>query len=213
MMRDMPAPEPKPANMEPLKSAWDKAAYLTPKWLSETLCLRTVPGTKKMVLRVMDKECAVDLEARNMTYLGPDEKEVPPHLQILILHYLEGGDKTHLANRLVTFREFEGGAIYYPAFKARTIDVIVKEFGDKPELLRRIGEAMKGEPLQVGSVGFKVDFFPKVPVVVVLWLGDEEVPAAANMLFDANTGKVLPTEDISVMGGALTRRLLKLARA
>jgi hypothetical protein len=33
------------------------------------------------------------------------------------------------------------------------------------------------------------------------------------MLFDANTGLILPTEDISVMGGTLTRRLLKLARA
>jgi hypothetical protein len=199
--------------MEPLKVAWDKAAYLTPKRLSETLGLKTVSGTKKALLRVMDKECAVDFGSKTMTYMDPGEKEVPPHLQILVLHYLEGANRVQLANRLVTFREFEGGAIYYPAFKARTIDVIVKEFGDKPDLLRRIGEAMRGEPVDVGSVGFKVHFFPKVPVVVVLWLGDEEVPAAANMLFDANAGKVLPTEDISVMGGALTRRLLKLARA
>lgn len=205
--------QPKPANMEPLKGAWDKAAYLTPKRLTEILGLKPAPGTSMPVLQVMDKDCAIDLGSRTMTYLGSGEKEVPPHLQILVLHYLEGADRAQLANRLVTFRDFEGGAIYYPAFKARTIDVIVKEFGDKPELLERIGEAMRGERVDVGSVGFKVDFFPKVPVVVVLWLGDEEVPAAANMLFDANTGKVLPTEDISVMGGALTRRLLKLARA
>lgn len=209
----MPAPAPKTTNTEPLEAAWDRVAYLTPKRLSETLGLRPVPGTKKVLLRVMDKECAVDFEAGTMTYRDPEEREVPPHLQILVLHYLDGADRTQLANRLVTFREFEGGAIYYPAFKARTIDVIVKEFGAKPDLLRRIGEAMKGESVDVGSVGFKVDFFPKVPVVVVLWLGDEEIPPAANMLFDANAGRVLPTEDISVMGGALTRRLVKLARA
>ncbi len=209
----MPDPDLKPSNTEPLKSAWDKAAYLSPKRLSETLGLRAVPGTRKLLLGVMDKECAIDLESRSMAYLGRDEKEVPPHLQILILHYFEGAGNAQLANRLVTFREFEGGAIYYPAFKTRTIEVIVKEFGQRPELLKRIGEAMRGEPFDVGSVGFKVDFFPKVPVVVVLWLGDDEIPAAANMLFDANTGKVLPTEDISVMGGALTRRLVKLARA
>ncbi len=203
----------KPINLEPLRGAWERAAYLNPKRLSETLDLSMVPGTKKPVLRVMDKDCAVDFESRTMTYLGPGEQEVAPHLQILVLHYLEGAGKSQLANRLVTFRDFEGGAIYYPAFKARTIDVIVKEFGDKPELLRRIGEAMRGELVDVGSVGIKVNFFPRMPVVVVLWLGDEEVPAAANMLFDANTGKVLPTEDISVMGGALTRRLVKLARA
>jgi len=204
--------QPKETNTEPLKGAWDRVAYLSQKRLTEVLGLSPVPGTGRSVLRIMDKDCAVDLESRTMNYLGHHEQEVPPHLQILALHYLEGADRAQLANRLVTFRDFEGGAIYYPAFKARTMDVIVKEFGDKPELLRRIGEAMRGEKVDVGSVGFKVDFFPKVPVVVVLWLGDEEVPAAANMLFDANTGKVLPTEDISVMGGALTRRLLKLAR-
>ncbi len=203
----------KSANLEPLKSAWEKASYLSPKHLSETLGLSMAPGTKNLVLRIMDKECAIDLGARTMTYLGPGGQEVPPHLQILVLHYLEGADRAQLANRLVTFRDFEGGAIYYPAFKARTLDVIVKEFGEKPDLLRGIGEAMRCEHIDVGSVGFKVDFFPRTPVVVVLWLGDEEVPAAANMLFDANTGKVLPTEDISVMGGALTRRLVKLARA
>lgn len=203
----------KPANLEPLKGAWDGAAYLSPKHLSETLGLSVVPGTENLVLRIMDKDCAIDFGGRTMTYLGPEGQEVPPHLQILVLHYLEGADRAQLANRLVTFRDFEGGAIYYPAFKARTMDVIVKEFGDKPDLLRGIGEAMRGEPVDVGSVGFKVDFFPRTPVVVVLWLGDEEVPAAANMLFDANTGKVLPTEDVSVMGGALTRRLVKLARA
>jgi len=203
----------RPANLEPLKGAWDRAAYLSTKHLAETLGLTTVPGTKTLILRIMDKDCAIDLESRIMTYLGQGEQEVTPHLQILVLHYLEGAGRAQLANRLVTFRDFEGGAIYYPAFKARTMDVIVKEFGDKPDLLKRIGEAMRGESVDVGSVGFKVDFFSRVPVVVVLWLGDEEVPPAANMLFDANTGKVLPTEDISVMGGALARRLVKLARA
>ncbi len=203
----------KPANLEPLRGAWEKASYLSSKHLSETLDLSVVPGTKNLVLRIMDKDCAIDLGAKTMAYLGPGGQEVPPHLQILVLHYLEGADRAQLANRLVTFRDFEGGAIYYPAFKARTMDVIVKEFGEKPALLKGIGEAMRGEPVDVGSVGFKVDFFPRTPVVVVLWLGDEEVPAAANILFDANTGKVLPTEDISVMGGALTRRLVKLARA
>jgi len=206
----MPA---KHGGAEGLAAAWAKAAYLKPLRLSETLGLDLRPGTNDLVLRMIDKECIVDLVGKAMRYTGSGETEVTPHLQMLILHYLEGANRAQLANRLVTFREFEGGAIYYPAFKARTIDVIVKEFGDKPDLLRRISEAIRAEPVNIGSVGFRVDFFPKVPVVVTLWLGDEEVPAAANMLFDANTGLILPTEDISVMGGTLTRRLLKLARA
>jgi hypothetical protein len=61
-------------------------------------------------------------------------------------------------------------------------------------------------------VSFKTYFFPKMPVVVVIWLGDEEVPTSANVLFDANAGKILPTEDISVVGATLCRWLTKLER-
>ncbi len=201
----------KPSGLEALEKAWERAAFLNPKRLSETLGLR-LKGPKQLVLRVIDKDCVIDFESKTMKYSGPGESEVTQYLQTLILHYLEGAGKAQLANRLVTFREFDGGAIYYPAFKARTIDVMVKEFGDKPDLLRRIGEAVRAEPVEIGSVGFKVHFFPRMPVVVILWLGDEEVPPAANILFDANAGKILPTEDISVMGGTLCRRFLKLAR-
>lgn len=202
----------KPSGLEAYEKAWEKVAYLNAKRLSETLGLPLRPGTKQLVLRMIDKDCVVDFEAKTIKYAGPEEPEVTSYLQTLMLHYLEGAGKAQLANRLVTFREFEGGAIYYPAFKARTIDVIVKEFGDKPELLRRIGEAIRAEKVDIGSVGFKTHFFSRMPVVVILWLGDEEVPPAANVLFDANAGKILPTEDISVMGGTLCRRLVKLAR-
>ncbi|MBU1915062.1 MAG: DUF3786 domain-containing protein, partial [Candidatus Thermoplasmatota archaeon] len=54
-------------------------------------------------------------------------------------------------------------------------------------------------------------FFPKVPVVVILWQGDEEVASSANVLFDANAGKIMATEDLSLVGGTLTRRLIQLA--
>lgn len=201
-----------PSGLEALERAWERAGALSPRRLSETLGIPLRPGTNQLVLRVLDRDCMIDLGSRSMAYAPPGGPDVPQHLQVLILHYLEGAGNAQLANRLVTFREFEGGAIYYPAFKARTIDVIVREFGDKPELLARVCEAIRAEKVDIGSVGFKAYFFPKMPVVVILWLGDEEVPPAANVLFDASAGKILPTEDISVMGASFCKRLVKLAR-
>jgi hypothetical protein len=112
----------------------------------------------------------------------------------------------------VSYRDFEGGALYYQAFKTRTIDFLVREFGQKPEVLKQIGDAIRAEPMSMGSVSFKSYFFPKMPVVVVLWLGDDEVPASANLLFDANAGRIMPTEDLSILGGVLCEWLVKLER-
>ncbi len=116
-----------------------------------------------------------------------------------------------MAGKLSTLREFEGGALYYPVFKSRAIDVIVKTFGAAPDLLRRAGEALRAEPVKMGDVGFRVHFFPKLPIVVVLWLGDEEVSASANILFDESAGKILPTEDLSAAAEALAQRLVSIS--
>jgi hypothetical protein len=55
-------------------------------------------------------------------------------------------------------------------------------------------------------------FFPKLPIVIALWIGDEEVPASANILFDANAGNILPTEGLSVAAGVLVGRLVEISR-
>jgi len=170
------------------------------------------PGSKQIVLRVLDKDCIIDLEERTISYVRNDQGPVRGDLRILIQHYLEGSGNAQLANKLVTFREFVGGAQYYSAFRTRTIDFLARAFGQKIEVLRQIGDAIRAEPMHMGDVSFKTYFFPKMPVVVVIWLGDEEVPTSANVLFDANAGKILPTEDISVVGATLCRWLTKLER-
>jgi len=196
-----------------LQDAWRKVSALDPRSIASNAGASSIPGSKRVVLKVMGDECTIDLAERKITCPGRRTDSIGHHLEILILHYLQGAGNAQLANKPANYREFEGGALYYSAFKKRTIDPLVREFGHRPDLLRHVGDAMRAEPLKLGSVGFKVSFFPKVPVSVVLWLGDDEIPSSANILFDANAGRILPTEDLSVLGGALVSRMIKLAMA
>jgi hypothetical protein len=51
-----------------------------------------------------------------------------------------------------------------------------------------------------------------VPLRLVLYLGDDEFPAEANILFDQSVGKILSPEDIAWMAGMLAYRLIALSR-
>jgi hypothetical protein len=195
-----------------LDDAWEKVSTLEVNTLASNTGASLIAGTKKLALKVLDEECIIDLEKRTIAYSGRRTGSISMHIQILILHYLIGAGNAQLANRPATFRDFEGGAVYYTAFKSHTIDPLVNVFGKNPELLKHVCDAMRAERVDTGSVGFRMEFFPKVPITVVLWLGDEEVPTTANMLFDANAGKILPTEDLTVLGGVLVRRLKQLAK-
>jgi len=195
-----------------LRDAWSRTSLPNLNMLATNSGGTVGTGAKELAIRMIDRDCAVDFGSRTVRYADSRGGEVSQHLQILILHYIEGSGKAQLANRLVTFREFEGGSIYYPAFKARAIDPLVKEFGQKPDLLKHIGDAFRAEPIQVGTVSFRAHFFPKMPIAVVFWQGDEEVASSANVLFDASAGRILPTEDLSLVGGTFARRLIQLAR-
>ena len=195
-----------------LELAWGALEAIDFRQLAEDLGA-TVEGNPS-VLRVamLNDQCFVDSTARTITYNDSDGPEVPRFLQVLILHYLAGATRAQLAGRLISFRELSGGALYYPAFKARAIDPLVKEFGLSPERLRRVAATLNAEPLEVGSVGVKISFFDRLPVAVILWLGDVEVSASANILYDASAAKILPTEDLTVVGGVVSRTLIKGVR-
>ena len=195
-----------------LGASWSRLERSAPRALASDCGATLLPDTDVLRLRVVDRECDLDLPAREIRYVVGEKADLSLHLQMLIIHYVSGAGKAEVANSLATFREFEGGDVYYAVFKSRAIDPIVKAFGTAPEVLKRIGEAIGAEPVKTGDVGFRVHFFPKIPIVVILWLGDEEVPASANILFDANAGRILPTEDLSISAETLVHRLMEISR-
>ncbi|MFQ6060332.1 MAG: DUF3786 domain-containing protein [Thermoplasmata archaeon] len=130
-----------------------------------------------------------------------------PFYALLILHYLTGSKGIPLRGELISFRELYGGNLYYQAFKNRAIEIIRKEFKSKPEKLLEKGMELGGKPDRLGDFSVSIPVFPKVPVKIVLWLGDEEVPSSVNILFDSTVGEHLHTEDIAAISEELARRL------
>lgn len=194
-----------------LALSWTRVVHADINTLSKDSGAELVDGAA-LRLRVIDRECLVDPKTRSARWTTGTKAELGRHLQILVLHYLLGSGRAQLANRLASFRDFDGGAIYYAAFKARSIDPLVKEFGSRPDTLKHVGDAIRAEPVKMNGVGMRVSFFPKLPIAVHLWPGDDEVPPSANVLFDANAGRILPTEDLSVAAGVLVRRLVEISR-
>jgi hypothetical protein len=78
--------------------------------------------------------------------------------------------------------------------------------------LSRAAGRLKGEPTGIGDAGFGFRVFPKVPVRVILYAGDEEFPAEANILFERSIERMLSPEDVAWMAGMLVYRLIALSK-
>lgn len=124
-------------------------------------------------------------------------EEGPPPIveQILVLHYLVRADATPVKGSWVAFRNLPGGNIYTEPFRKRAIQPLINLFGQDPEQLKIAASKIGGKPADFGHTGAMFSVFPYIRIALVIWPGDNEVPASGTILFDENTPRYLPTED------------------
>ena len=133
-------------------------------------------------------------------------------MYILILHYMRSPAPSLLTDNWVSYREIPGASFYYSAFVKRAIDPLKKVFGSNIDGLLRAGEILGGKTIDAGDVGYEFGLFPNSPVRLLLWAGDEEFPAEANIVFEENIKEILSPEDIAWLAGMLVYRLIALSR-
>ncbi len=145
--------------------------------------------------------------------LKDKEEDVPIKNKILILHYLTQATGAPFTNKLIAYTQLQGGKFYCPAFHKRTLEPILKCFGNQPELLLDAAQRLGGKKASHGDVSVGIDAFPFVRIVIVLWRGDDEVPSGGNILFDQNIKDYLSTEDVVVLTEILIWKLINLTKS
>lgn len=194
-----------------LTKAWESLLALDPKDVARKSGVSHSVSEDAFVLPFLGEEFLVQRSEK--VVLGPNGKEVYPFMAVLLLHYLAYAKDIKPAGRLISFRELSGGEVYYSAFSKRAILPITSTFGTDENIFRRVGERIGVSECNYGDASFTMEVFPKIPVTIILWKGDEEVSCSSNMLFDASIKELLPTEDVAVIGGFVASKLKKIAES
>jgi len=139
------------------------------------------------------------------------QKEIPIQEQVLILHYLMAAEIPDLSGQWVSYREIPGASFYFGAFVKRAVDPLKKVFGQNISGFCRAAEKLQARKIENGDAGFEFRMFPAVPLQLILWEGDDEFPAEANILFDETIGRILSPEDVAWLAGMVVYRLIALS--
>jgi len=140
------------------------------------------------------------------------EKQVPIQEQVLILHYMLGDAPSFLSGKWIAYREINGASFYFSSFVKRAIDPLKQVFGNNIPGFVKAAKILKGSEIEAGDGGFEFKLFPKVPVQLILWGGDDEFAPEANILFDETVSKILSPEDAAWLAGMIVYRLMALSR-
>lgn len=163
---------------------------------------------KDLSIKFLADEYSIDAKKRKVLSLACNSP-AKDFYAILILHYalkkLEGLPR--LSGEWLSFKELSQVEGYYPAFRKRSIEPILRKYGHKPQALLEVLERLPAKRVEQGDVGIVLEAFEHVPVMITLWRGDDEFGPEANMLFDKSITRVFCTEDSVVLGNIVAIQL------
>ncbi len=130
-----------------------------------------------------------------------------PHLTIL--QYLAGAKGTPLTGRFVSLSDFREGGLARGSSFDRENDRIIGKIGKSDAAAIQEAAAKLGGTVIQGKADMTIrfSFFPNFPLVLNLWLEDEDFPASGKVLLDAAIESALQVEAAGTAAGILLAML------
>jgi len=174
--------------------------------LARTCGAELVDG--RILMKVWDTAVAID----PLDFIARDAEsgeELDLLMQGVIAYYLHTSDGTQAANNWIAFTDLPDGRFYTQAFQGYTGRELGQHFGNDVGRFAESAVACGGTAVPFGDAAFRFQALPLVPLLLVCWQGDEDLPPSYKILFDAHTEHHLPTDACAILGSILTRRLLR----
>ncbi|MDQ7783938.1 MAG: DUF3786 domain-containing protein [Desulfomonilaceae bacterium] len=135
-------------------------------------------------------------------------------LKVLVLHHMlaaadNQGTAVRVMGQWIDSRSLQHGAVLGAHFARSTTDALARFFTLTRE--RQVASAMKwgGKPLEgIGDDGFLFKFFPRLPVALIHWRGDDEFPSSGKILYDVSASNYMPTHGLTALTEFLVHRLV-----
>lgn len=132
-------------------------------------------------------------------------------VKLLAVLYLANARATQLANQWVPYRELKDGLFYAKTFSDTVEDRLCHRFGSDIDSMRAACLALGGREVDQGDMGMVIRTFPRLPLLFILWRGDEEFEPNARVLFDASATNYLNAFELRMLCGETTNRLIRIA--
>lgn len=146
------------------------------------------------IIRVptLKRQLSIDLDQRLVRV--DDSGSARPVWAVLAVHYL-CAENLEPDFREVSFSYFQDCQSYLSVFGKRITARFLATSGRSAEEFSQRGEPLAGARVPGSGTGFRFDVFPRVPVTLIRYEGDDEVSPGASIIYQADAERLLPAED------------------
>jgi hypothetical protein len=115
---------------------------------------------------------------------------------LVLLHHLLEAQPGGFSGGWISEKEIPGGELFFRGLHGLPLEPLTKAFGHDPELFKKVAKKLAGLPMEMGDLAFQFRIFPRIPLALVLWEGDEEFEPEMLIRFDRSITSQLEKLDV-----------------
>jgi hypothetical protein len=154
----------------------------------------------------------IRLSVPGFSFESSEGRNITLTTKIVILHHIIHASGRPLSGNLIPYEDIPGCRGYAPVFDRRVSRPLLSAFGYSRDTFLEGGLSAGGKTEEFGNASFRLEAFPRIPIVFILWEGDEDFPPSLRVLFDDTIHTYLPLEDIVVVSKMAATRIMKKTR-
>ncbi len=180
--------------------AWEILATLNHDTVCRTAAVAYDAAAAAYIIKSFGMDFTVSV--RDKTITGSAEggtillQKLGYFFRLSLLWYLVNAKDIACTGRLMKLEHIRGGDIFTKGSHTLPLEKVAKKYGKDKDGYIEKGKRFGAELVTMGDVSLRFFPLPRIPVILTLWLEDEEFPARADLLFDSTCGLQLPTDII-----------------
>lgn len=176
--------------------AWETLRQLDPETVARRSGAAIDENGSAYSLEVLGHGFVADPEERHIREAGGHHVHVYEltHFRLLVPLYLASCAATEPSGRLLAPASLPHGRSFFSGPYELPTEAIAHHFGSNPDNFVAAGGKLGGTRVDYGDVAMTLPVFPRLPVTMILWVGDLEFPARVQMLIDETAPEHLPLD-------------------
>ena len=173
-----------PSEVDPL--LWERLSEADPKVVCRDAGVAYEPKLAAYVVPFLNAEFLCSVETRSIEALGGGNFATPDfQFCLVLLHYLLAAKPQELSGKWIGEKELPGGEVFFRGPHGVPLEPLLALLGRQPDRFRSVAERLGGMPEAMGDLAFRFSTFPRIPLLLVLWEGDDEFAPEMLMRFDS----------------------------
>ncbi len=178
--------------------AWELLTTMNPDDVCRAAAVAYDAAAEAYIVKSFGMDFIVSVRERTITGSADGSnlllKKLSYFFRLSLLWYLVSVKNIAVTGRLVKLEHIRGGDIFTKGSHILPLEKVAEKYGKDKDGYIEKGKRLGAELAIMGDVSLRLFPLPRIPVILTLWLEDEEFPARVNLLFDSTCALQLPTD-------------------